>query len=90
MVSRKYQPRYQPARSVSGAEALGGCVGALGVIILVGAIVFGLDALGAQLLIWTLSGYGVASGFWHAFLAVVTLSFICGGSAGGGSKLSKR
>jgi hypothetical protein len=80
---------YRNAPKGNELDGLGGCLFAVGLIILLAAITFGLDCLAAQFVIWTLNGYHVVSGFWHAFWVVITLEFIVGLAAGGGSKLSK-
>jgi hypothetical protein len=42
------------------------------------AIGVGVDLLASQFVVFALSGYGVHSGIWHAFMIVVALSFVVG------------
>ena len=73
----------------SAGEAIGGCLGVAALILFILGVTFALDSLAAQFVIWTLSGFHVVSGFWHAFMAVATLEMIVSLGAAGGVKASK-
>lgn len=75
------------SRNVSGAQ---GCVAVVLVVVLFLGVAVGLDLLAAQFVCFALSGYHVASGIWHAFMAVIALEFIVSLAAGSGSKVANR